>query len=212
MNILHLFFSYITSDMLNNNKKKQFTCSFHFSHRAVSSSLWPHESHFTRLPCPSPTPGVHKNICSLRRWCHPAISSSVIPFSLWSKSLPSSEIFMSQHFLWGGQCTGGSALASVLPKNTQDWSPEGWTGGICLQSKGLSRVFSKTIVQKHQFFLALSFLHSPNLTSIYDHWKNHSLGLMDFRWQSNVSALWNTCIPVADSFWYLAKLIQLCKV
>ena len=104
-------------------------------------------------PCPSPTPGVHSNSCPLSWWCHPAISSSVIPFSSCPQSLPASESFpVSQLFSWGGQSTGVSALASVLPKNTQDWSPLEWTGWISLQSKGLSRVFSNTTVQKHQFF------------------------------------------------------------
>ena len=96
---------------------------------------------------------VHSNSCPSSRWCHPAISSSVVPFSSYPESLPASESFpMSQLFTWGGQSTGVSALASFLPKNTQDWSPLGWTGWISLQSKGLSRVFSNTTVQKHQFF------------------------------------------------------------
>ena len=105
-----------------------------------------------RPPCPSPTPGVHPNSCPSSRWCHPAISSSVIPFSSCPQSLPASGSFpMSQLFAWGGQSTGVSASASVLPMNTQDWSPLGWTGWISLQSKGLARVFSSTTVQKHQF-------------------------------------------------------------
>ena len=102
--------------------------SVQFSHSVVSNSLWPHESQHARPPCPSPTPGVHSNTCPSSRWCHPAISSSVVPFS-YPQSLPASESFpMSQLFAWGGQSTGVSALASVLPKNTQDWSPLGWTG------------------------------------------------------------------------------------
>ena len=106
-----------------------------------------------RPPCPSPTPGVYTNSCPLSQWCHPAISSSVVPFSSRPQSLPASESFpMSQLFTSGGQSIGVSALASVLPKNTQDWSPLEWTGWISLQSKGLSRVFSSTTVQKHQFF------------------------------------------------------------
>ena len=118
----------------------------------MSDSLRPHESQHARPPCPSPTPGVHSNSYPLSRWCHPAISSSVVPFSSCPQSLPASESFpMSQLFSWGGQSTGVSASASVLPKNTQDWSL-GWTGWISLQSKGLSRVFSNTIVQRHQFF------------------------------------------------------------
>ena len=125
----------------------QFSCS------VVSDSLQPHESQHARPPCPSPTPGVHSNSCASSQWCHPAISSSVVPFSSCPQSLPASESFpMSQHFAWGGQSIGVSALASVLPINTQDWSPLGWTAWISLQPKGLSRVFSNTTVQKHQFF------------------------------------------------------------
>ena len=110
-------------------------------------------------PCPSPTPGVHPNSCPSSRWCHPAISFSVVPFSSCPQSLPASRSFpMSQLFAWGGQSIGVSASTSVLPMNTQDWSPLGWTGWIALQSKRLSRVFSNTTVQKHQFFSAhLSF-------------------------------------------------------
>ena len=127
--------------------------SVQFSHSVVSNSLQPHESQHARPPCPSPTPRVHANSCPLSPWCHPAISSSVIPFSSCPQSLPASESFpMSQLFTWGDQSTGVSALASVLPKNTQDWSPLEWTGWVSLQSKGLSRVFSNTTVQKHQFF------------------------------------------------------------
>ena len=127
----------------------QFSCS------VMSNSLWPHESHFARPLCPSPTPGVHPNLCPLSQWCHPAISSSIIPFSSCPQSLPASGSFqVSQLFAWGGQSIGVSALASVLPKNTQDWSPLEWTGWISLQSKGLLRVFSNTTVQKHQFFSA----------------------------------------------------------
>ena len=149
--------------------------SIQFSHSVVSDSLWPHESQHARPPCPTPTPRVHSNSCPPSWQCHPAISSSVIPFSSCPQSLPASESFpMSQLFAWGGQSVGVSALASVFPMNTQDWSPLGWTGWICLQSKGLSRVFSNTTVQKHQFFSA-QLLHSPTLTSIHDHWKNHSL-------------------------------------
>ena len=125
----------------------QFSCS------VVSDSLQPHESQQARPPCPSPTPRVHSNSCPSSRWCHPTISSSVVPFSSCLQSLPASGSFpVSQLFAWGGQSTGVSASASVLPKNTQDWSPLGWTGWISLQSKGLSRVFSNTTVQKHQFF------------------------------------------------------------
>ena len=123
------------------------------SHSVVSDSSRPHESQHVRPPCPSPTPGVHSRSRPLSQWCHPAISSSVVPFSSCPQSLPTSESFpMSQLFTWGGQTTGVSALASFLPKNTQDWSPLGWTGWISLPSKGLSRVFSNSTVQKHQFF------------------------------------------------------------
>ena len=107
----------------------------------------------SRPPCPSPTPRVHSNSCPSNQWCHQAISSSVVYFSSCPQSLPASKSFpMSQLFAWGGQSTGVSALASFLPKNTQDWSSLEWTGWISLQSKGLSRVFSNTTVQKHQFF------------------------------------------------------------
>ena len=127
--------------------------SVQFSRSVVSDSLWPRESQHARPPCPSPTPGVHSDSCPLSQWCHPAISSSVVPFSSCPQSLPASESFpMSQIFAWGGQSTGVSALASFLPKKSQGWSPSEWTGWISLQSKGLSRVFSNTTVQKHQFF------------------------------------------------------------
>ena len=115
----------------------------------------PHELQHTRPSCPSPTPRVHVNSRPSSQWCHPAISSSVVPFSSCPQSLPESESFpMSQLFSWGGQSTGVSALASFLPKNTQDWFHLEWTSWISLQSKGLSRVFSNTTVQKHQFFSA----------------------------------------------------------
>ena len=128
--------------------------SVQFSPSVVSNSLRPHELQHARPPCPSPTPGVHSNSCPSSQWCHPAISSSVILFSC-PKSLPASGSFpMSQLFAWGGQSIGVSASASVLPMNTEDWSPLEWTGWISLQSKGLSRVFSNTTVQKHQFFSA----------------------------------------------------------
>ena len=129
--------------------------SVQFSHSVVSNSLRPHELQHTRPPCSSPTSGVHPNPCPLSQWCHPTISSSVTPFSSCLQSFPESESFqMSQFFASGGQRIGVSALASVLPMNTQDWSPSEWTGWVPLQSKGLSRVFSNTTVQKHQFFCA----------------------------------------------------------
>ena len=124
-----------------------------FSRSVVSDSLWPHESQHARPTCPSPTLGVHPNSCASSQWCHPAISSSVVPFSSCTQSLPASGSFpMSQLFASGGQSTGVSESASVLPMNTQDWSPLGWTIWTSFQSKGLSRVFSNTTVQKHQFF------------------------------------------------------------
>ena len=119
----------------------------------MSDSLQPHEAQHARSPCRSPTPGVHPNSCASSWWCHPAISSSVIPFSSCPQSFPALGSFpMSQLFAWGGQSIGVSASASVFPMSTQDWYPLGWTGWISLQSKGLSRVFSNTTVQKHQFF------------------------------------------------------------
>ena len=130
-----------------------FKCSDQISRSVVSNSLWPHESQHARPPCPSGwTPGVHWDSHSSSQWCHPAISSSVVPFSSCPQSLPASESFpVSQLFAWGGQSTGVSALASVLPMNIQDWFPLGLTGWIS-KSKGLSRVFSNTTVQKHKFF------------------------------------------------------------
>ena len=123
------------------------------SRSVVSDSLRPHESQHTRPPCLSQTPGVYSNSCPSSRWCHPAISSSVVPFSSCPHSLQASESFpVSQLFTWGGQSTGVSASTSVLLMNTQDLSPSGRTGWISLQSTGLSRVFSNTTVQKHQFF------------------------------------------------------------
>ena len=127
--------------------------SVQFSHSVVSDSLRLHELQHVRPLCPSPTPGVHPNPCPSGWWCHPTISSSVIPFSSCPQSLPASESFpMSQLFAWGGQSIRVSASTSVLPMNTQDWFPLGLTGWIALQSKGLSRVFSNTTVQKQQFF------------------------------------------------------------
>ena len=127
-------------------------CSVQFSRSVVSYSLRPDESQHARPRCPSPSPGVHSDSPPSSPWCHPAISSSVVTFS-WPQSLPASGSFlMSQLFAWSGQSTGVSALASFLPKKSQGWSLSEWTGWISLQSKGLSRVFSNTIVQKHQFF------------------------------------------------------------
>ena len=132
--------------ILNTISSVQFSCS------VMSDSLGPHGLQHTRLPCPSPTPRVYSNSYTLSRWCDPTISSSVISFSSWPESFPASGSFqMSQLFASGGQSIGVSASTSVLPKNTQDWSSLGWTGWISLQSKGLSRVFSNTTVQNHQF-------------------------------------------------------------
>ena len=127
--------------------------SVQFSHSVVSNSLPPHGLQHARPPCPSATPAVYSNSCPLSQSCHPTISSSVIPFSSCLQSFPASGSFqMSQFFTSGGQSIGVSASTSVLPMNIQDWSPLGWTGWISLQFKELSRVFSNTTVQKHQFF------------------------------------------------------------
>ena len=127
--------------------------SVQFNHSVVSDSFRPHGPQHTRPPCPSPTPGVYPNSCPLSRCCHPTISSSVVPFSLCLQSFPAPGSFqLSQLFASVSQSIGVSASTSVLPMNTQDPSPLGWTGWISLQSKGLSRVFSNTTVQKHQFF------------------------------------------------------------
>ena len=127
--------------------------SVQFSLSVVFNSLWPHEPQHTKPPCPSPTPRVYPNSCPSSWWCHPTISSSIVPFSSCPQSFPASGSFQMSHLsATGGQSIGVSASTSVLPMNTQDWSPLGWTGWISLQSKGLSRVFSNTTVQKHQFF------------------------------------------------------------
>ena len=124
-----------------------------FSYSVMSDILWPHELQDTKLPCPSPSPGVCSDSCSLSQWCHPAMSSSVIPFSSYLQSSPASGSFlMNWLFTSGGQSIGVSASATVLPMNIQGWFPLGLTDWISLQSKGLSRVFSNTTVQKHQFF------------------------------------------------------------
>ena len=123
-----------------------------FSHSLVSDSLWPHGLEHARLPCPSLTPGACSNSFLSNQWCHPTISSSVVPFSSCFQSFPASGSFLMNQFSSSGQTIGTSASASVLPMNIQDLFPLGWTGLISLQSKGLLRVFSNTIVQKHQFF------------------------------------------------------------
>ena len=129
-----------------------------FSHSVVSDSLWPHGLHHARLPWPSPSPGACSNSCPLIEWCHPTISSSVIPFSFCLQSFPASGSFLISQLFAGDQSIGTSA--SVLPMNIQDWFPLGWTGWISFQSKGLSRVFSNTTVQKDQFFSAQMSLWS----------------------------------------------------
>ena len=159
--------------------------SIQFSRSVVSDSLRPHELQHTRPPRPAPTLGVYSNSCSSSQWCHPAISSSVIPFSSCPQSLPASGSFpMSQLFEWGGQSIGVSASASVLPMNTQDGSPLGWSP--C--SPRDSQESSPTPQFKSINSSSLRFPHSPTLTSIHDHWKNHSLDQTDLCWQSNVSA------------------------
>ena len=143
-----------------------FSVLVQFSHSIVSDSLQPHEPQHARPPCPWPTPRDHPNPSPSSWWCHPVISSFVVPFSSCPQSFPASGSFqMSQLFASGGQSIGASASASVLPMNIQGWFPLGWTGWISLLSKELSRVFSNTTVQRHQF-LALSFLYSPTLTSM----------------------------------------------
>ena len=159
-----------------------------WSRSVMSSSLQSHGLQHTRPPCPSPTPGVYSNSCPLSQWCHQFISSSVVPFSSCLQSFPASRSFpVSQLFASRGQNIGTLASASVLLMNIQDWFPLRLSGLISLQSKGLSRVFSNTTVQKHQFFGAQPF-YCPALTSIHDYWKNHSFDYMDLCWQSDVSA------------------------
>ena len=149
---LKIYLSFQTEWVFNSNLTQSWKSQFNLSRSVVSDSLWPHGLQYARLPCPSPTPRVYSNSCPLSRWCHPTTSSSAVPFSSCPQSFPASgSLQMSQLFASGGQSIGVSTSASVLPMNTQDWSPLGWTGWISLQSRGLSRVFSNT-VQKHQFF------------------------------------------------------------
>ena len=162
--------------------------SVQFSHSLVSDSLRPHELQHTRPPCLSWTPRVYSNSCPSSRWCHPAISSSVIPFCSCPQSLPASGSFpLSQLFTWGGQSIRVSASASVLPMNTQEISllQDGLIGSPC--SPRDSQESSPTPQFKSINFSVLSFLHSPTVTPIHDHWKNHSLDQKDLCWQSNVS-------------------------
>ena len=147
----------------------QFSCS------VVSNSLWPHGLQHARPSCPSPTPGVSWNSCPLSQWCHPTISSSVVPISSCLQSLPEAWSFqMTQFFASGGQSIGASALASVLPMNIQDWFPWDWMVWSPCSPRD-SQESSPTPQFKSINSSALSFLHSPTLTSIHDHWKNHSL-------------------------------------
>ena len=142
-----------TENVTNKTAIFFFLPSVEFGCSVMSDSWWPHGLQNDRPPCPSPTPGIYSNSCPFSRWCHQTISFSIVPFSSCLQSFPESGSFqMSQIFASGGQSIGGSASTSVLPVNSQDWSPLGWTGWISLQSKGLSRVFSNTTVQKHQFF------------------------------------------------------------
>ena len=153
----------------------------------MSDSLCPLEPQHARPPCPSPTPGHYTKSCPLTWWCHPTISSSVIPFSSCPQSFPASGSFQMCHlFASGGQSIGVSTSTSVLPINTKKEFPLGWTGWISLQSKGLSRVFSNTTVQSINFS-AFSFLYSPTLTYIHDYWKKHSFDYTNICWQSGVS-------------------------
>ena len=152
----------------------------------MSDSLWPHGLQRTRLPCPSPTPGAYSNSCPSSPWCHPTISSSVIPFYSCPQSFPASGSFqMSQFFASGGQSIGDSVSASVLPTNIQDWFSLGWTGWISLQSKGLSRVFSNTTVQKH---LRLPAFFIVQLSHPYMTTGKTIVRPDELCWQSNVSA------------------------
>ena len=156
----------------------------------MSDSLWLHGLHHARLPCHSPTPRAYSNSCPLSQWCHPTISSSVVPFSSCPQSFPASGSFqMSWLFALGGQSIGVSASALVLPMNIQDWFPLGWTGWILCSPKD-----SQESSPKPQFksinSSVLSFLYSPTLTSIHDYWKKHSFDYTDLCWQSNVSAFY----------------------
>ena len=161
----------------------------HKNYLLMSYSLRPHGLQHARLPCLSPTPRAYPNPYPSSRWCHPTILSSVNPFSSCLQSFSASRSFpTSQLFASGGQSIGVSASTSVLPKYLQDWFPLGWTGWISLHSKGFSRVFSNTTVQKLQFCGAQLSLW-PALTSIHDYWKNHCFDEMDLCWQSNVSAV-----------------------
>ena len=145
-------------------------------------TLQPHGLQHVRLPHPSPSPRACSNSCPLSQWCHPTISSSIVPFSSRLQSSTAwGSFLMSRLFASGGQSIGVSASASVLPTNIQDWFPLGWTSWISVQSIGLSRVFSNTTIKRINYSL-LSFLYSPTLTSIHDYWKTHSFDYMDLGW------------------------------
>ena len=159
-----------------------------FSRSVVSYSLQLHGLQHIRLPCPLLSPGVCSNSCALSQWCHPTISSSVIPFSCPQSFLASGSFPMSRLFASGGQSIGASASLSVLPMNIQGWCPLWLTGLISLLTKGLSSVFSNTTVKGHQFLGAQLSLYGPTLTSIHDYWKNHSFDYTNLFQQSDVSA------------------------
>ena len=172
----------------------------------MSYSLLPHGLHHARPPCTSPTPGAYSNSCPSSQWCHPTISSSIVPFSC-LQSFPASGSFqMSQLFASGGQSIGPSALASVLPMNIQDWFPLGWTGWTSLQSKGLARVFSSTTVQKHHSSV-LSVLYSSTPASIHDYWKNHSFDFLTDFVGKVVSLLFNMLSRVIIAFLSRSKCL-----
>ena len=162
--------------------------SVQFSRSVMSNSLWPHRLQHARPPCPSPTPRVYPNSCPLSQWYHPTISSSVVPFSSHLQSFPPSGSFqMSQFFTSGGQSIRVSALASVLPMNTKDWSPLEWNGGFPCSSRD-SQESSPTPQFNSINISALSFLYGPTLTSIHDYWKNYICDYSDLCWQSDVFA------------------------
>ena len=183
--------------------------SVQFSLSVMSDSLLPHELQHARPPCPSPTPGVYSNSCPSSWWCHPAISSSVVPFSSCPQSISASGSFpMSQLFASGGQSIGVSASASVLPMNTQDWSPLGWTGWLSLQSKGLSRVFSNTTLQKHQFFCSQHETQDTANSNTFSHRFpvracQISIPLVSLLWVWELKASWNSGVLLLRK-WNLA--------
>ena len=159
-----------------------------FNCSVMSNSLWPHGLQHTRLPCPSPSPGVCSNSCPLSQWCHPTISSSVVPFSSCPQSFPASGSFpMSQPFASGGQRIGVSVSASVFTMNIWVWFPLGLIGLISLLSKGLSRVFSKPQFESINSSV-LSLLYGLTFTSVHDHWKNHSFDYRELCQESDTSA------------------------